>query len=97
MNKHYVIVASSKDYDGRPAKYIGLDQGSGGYPYEAESPWNAKIWREDEIDEMLKYFKMFYGAGQVPGRVWEINEIDFFLKPLKIKMVTETVTKMVLE
>jgi hypothetical protein len=93
MNKYYVIMSSVKD-EKKPVKYIGIDQSSGGYPYEVDSPFHGKVWHEYQIDEMLNYFKMFHGSYH--GRVWEICEIDFVLKPQNIKMVTETVSKLVL-
>jgi hypothetical protein len=86
-------MSSSKD-EQKPVKYIGIDQQSGGYPYEVDSPFHGKVWHEYNIDDMLNYFKMFHATS--PDRVWEICEIDFILKPQGIKMVTETVSKLVL-
>lgn len=41
----------------KDGKFIGMDNQSGGYPYETDRAFSAKEW--PSIDEAKKYQKMF--------------------------------------
>ena len=77
MIKYIIAVPSSKTF----TKYIAIDQGSGGYPYQVTSPEHAKIWLDKE--EAEKYMEMFNKSHHYGLRKMYLCTIEFVIKPIE--------------
>lgn len=55
--------------------YIGMDSASGGYAYEASSPFEARVWYT--IEEAMRYHEIVnYGDKYTGDRTWVLMEVE---------------------